>query len=95
MDQQIPSPKTSDSIVFNIGHDPIIISRRYQLASIINDFLIGLWFLFGSGLLFFPQWENAAIWCFVIGSAEFLIRPIIRLIHHVHINWSPANTWDM
>lgn len=95
MAQHAAHQAAPNSIIFTIGGDQIIISRRYQVVSILNDFLIGAWFLVGSWLFFYPQWETAGTWCFVIGSAQLLIRPVIRLSHHIHVSRRGASEWDM
>lgn len=68
-----------------LGHDTLVIERRYEFLSIVNDFLVALWFLVGSICLFFPELEALVNWCFIIGSAELMIRPVIRLSRHVHL----------
>lgn len=70
---------------FHIGHEELIIRRRYEVISICNDILIGLWFLVGSFLFFSESTTYAATWLFVIGSVEMLIRPVIRLVRRVHL----------
>ncbi|MBN2680808.1 YrhK family protein [Acidithiobacillus montserratensis] len=39
--------------------------------------------------------ETAGVWLFVIGSAELLIRPVIRLVRHIHLQKMPGSRWDM
>lgn len=82
-------------ITFKFGHEELIIRRRYETLSIINDFFIAIWFLAGSVLFLYPEWERAAIWLFIIGSAQFLIRPALRLAHQIHLKHTPASRWDM
>ncbi len=77
-----------------MGSEELIIRRRYEMLSIINDFFIALWFLGGSILFLFPSLEKAAIWLFIIGSLQFLIRPTIRLVSHMHVKRIPASNWD-
>ncbi|MGE4531164.1 MAG: YrhK family protein [Acidithiobacillus sp.] len=50
---------------------------------LINDFMIGILFLVGSFFFFYPSMETTGVWLFVIGSAELLIRPSIRLIRQI------------
>lgn len=83
-----------DPFIITVGHDEIVIRRRYEFASIANDFLIALWFLVGSILFLYPSMEKAGIWCFILGSVEFLIRPAIRLASHIHLQRIPANRWE-
>ncbi|MBD3586023.1 hypothetical protein HHX48_09765 [Salinimonas sp. HHU 13199] len=81
-------------ITIRLGQEEIVIRRRYELASIANDFLIALWFLVGSILFLFPELETYAIWLFIIGSFQFLIRPSLRLISHFHIKKLPSSNWE-
>jgi len=32
-------------IEFRIGHEEVVLRRRYEVLSIVNDLLIGLWFV--------------------------------------------------
>ena len=82
-------------LVIRMGHEELRIRRRYQTASILNDFLIGLWFLLGSIAFFWPAWVDFGTWLFVVGSAQLLIRPVIRLAHRIHLAPVPAGRWEM
>lgn len=73
------------SLTLDIGDDELVIRRRYEALSIANDVLIALWFLVGSILFFYPARNDLAIWLFVIGSVEMLIRPVIRLARRLHL----------
>jgi len=86
--------QTDNPLTLKFGHEELIIRRRYELLSIINDFFIAIWFLAGSILFLFPAYETAAVWLFIIGSFQFLVRPTIRLISHVHIQRIPASEWE-
>ena len=81
-------------LTLKLGREELIIRRRYEVLSIINDFFIAIWFLIGSILFLFPEYETAAIWLFIIGSFQFLIRPTIRLISHIHIKRIPSSNWE-
>ncbi len=74
-----------DALRIDLGHEELVIRQRYEAASIANDALIALWFLVGSILFFWESTMTAAIWCFVLGSLQFLARPVIRLLRLVHI----------
>ncbi|MGO1500773.1 MAG: YrhK family protein [Marinobacter sp.] len=82
-------------ITLTIGHEQLIIRRRYEVVSIINDFFIAIWFLLGSVFFLYPSLEKAAVWLFIIGSFQFLIRPTIRLLAHIHIQRVPDSHWQM
>ncbi|AUW32443.1 hypothetical protein A5904_05185 [Acidithiobacillus caldus] len=89
--------KTEDNVLdLHLGNvDELIINQRYETLSIVNDFLIGVLFLVGSCFFFYASTENAGVWLFVIGSAQLLIRPTIRLAHNVHIKKIGGRRWDM
>lgn len=82
-------------ITLTIGHEQLIIRRRYEVVSIINDFFIAIWFLLGSVFFLYPSLEKMAVWLFIIGSFQFLIRPTIRLLAHIHIQRVPDSHWQM
>ncbi len=73
------------NLTLHIGHDELIIRQRYEVLSIANDILVGLWFIIGSILFFWASTSTLAIWLFLIGSIEMIIRPIIRLARNLHI----------
>src|SRR5699024_8363167 len=75
----------SRDIHLRIGREELVIRQRYQFISIANDVLIGLWFLIGSFMFFSESLTYSGTWLFVIGSVEMLIRPVIRLIRHLHL----------
>lgn len=81
-------------LTLRVGSGELVIRRRYETMSIANDFLIAIWFLIGSVLFLFPEYERAAVWLFIVGSFQFLLRPSIRLAGHLHIKRIPASRWD-
>jgi hypothetical protein len=85
----------SRDMVVTLGHEQLVIHRRYETASILNDFLVAIWFLVGSVMFFFPDWVVAGTWLFVLGSAQLLVRPCIRLAHHIHLRRLPVSSWEM
>lgn len=72
-------------LVLTFGHEELVIRRRYEVLSIINDILIALWFIAGSILFFSEALTTLGTWFFLIGSVELLIRPAIRLVRAVHL----------
>ncbi|MFP5021866.1 YrhK family protein [Pseudonocardia phyllosphaerae] len=72
-------------ISLKIGDREILIRDRYETASIINDTLIAIEFFIGSIWFFFAD-HDPGIWLFVIGSAQLLARPAIRLARRVTLN---------
>ncbi|MEY2342923.1 YrhK family protein [Acidithiobacillus sp. IBUN Pt1247-S3] len=86
---------TLQKVTLHLGRDELVIRNRYETISIINDFLIGILFLVGSVFFFYPSMETAGVWLFVIGSAELLIRPSIRLARNIHVKRITGSSWDM
>ena len=86
--------RADNPLTLRLGHEELIIRRRYEMISIINDFFIAIWFLVGSILFLFPEYEKVAIWLFIVGSFQLLIRPTIRLLSHIHVKRIPASHWE-
>lgn len=86
--------KIDNPLTLKIGNEELIIRRRYEVISIINDFFVAIWFFIGSVLFLFPEHERTAIWLFILGSFQFLLRPTIRLLSHFHIKRIPSGKWD-
>lgn len=80
--------------LMTIGNEQLVIRRRYEVLSILNDFLIAVWFLAGSILFLWPAEEKTAIWLFIIGSGQFLVRPMLRLASHIHLQRLPESHWQ-
>ncbi len=76
---------TDQDLELRWGRDEIVIRNRYETLSIGNDVLIALWFVAGSVLFFWEATTRAATWMFLLGSIEFLARPMIRLARRVHL----------
>ena len=74
-----------DVLVIHFGHEELVIRQRYEVISIANDILIGIWFLIGTIFFFDKSLMYAGTWLFLIGSIEMLIRPTIRLARHMHL----------
>ena len=79
------TPMTTGPLTIHIGHDELIIRKRYEVLSIVNDILVALWFIVGSILFFSDATTIAGTWCFLAGSVELLIRPLIRLSRRIHL----------
>ncbi|GAA1754930.1 MULTISPECIES: YrhK family protein [Streptomonospora] len=77
--------RTGSDLVLRVGAEELVVRHRYEAASIVNDILIAVWFTAGSVMFFFPAWQVAGTWCFVAGSVELLVRPLIRLARLVHV----------
>ncbi len=79
------NPQTLPPLTLRIGHEELVIRKRYEVVSIVNDILIGIWFVIGSFFFFYEALTYYGTWLFLIGSIEMLIRPVIRLMRHIHI----------
>ena len=82
--QSTPNPLTLD-----LGPEQLVINRRYEVASMLNDIMTGLWFVVGSIFFFYESMQIPATWLFLIGSIQLLIRPIIRIARDVHLRRKP------
>ena len=71
--------------VLRIGHEELVIRQRYEVVSIVNDFLIALWFIVGSVLFFSDSTVTLGTWLFLVGSCELAVRPVIRLARPIHL----------
>src|SRR5690625_2820308 len=81
-------------LVVRVGNEELVVRRRYEALSITNDILIALWFIVGSVMFFSASWESWGTWCFLAGSVELLIRPVIRLARHVHVQGMRSRAAD-
>lgn len=84
----------STDLTLPLGHEELVIRRRYQFVSILNDFLLGLAFLVGSIFFLFDPLQTAGVWLFIIGSFLFVMRPAIRVTHYLHLGRRPTGQWD-
>lgn len=76
---------TTAPLEIRIGRHELVLRRRYEYLSIVNDIMIGLWFIVGS-ILFF--WESTVVigtWLFLLGSLQLLVRPLIRLSRNMQL----------
>ncbi|MDZ7747986.1 MAG: YrhK family protein [Halofilum sp. (in: g-proteobacteria)] len=88
-------PDGDEALAIRLGREELAIRRRYQTLSILNDFLIGVWFTIGSVCFLFPAWLEVGTWLFILGSAQLLVRPLIRLAHRLHLRRAPASSWEL
>lgn len=56
----------------------------YEIAFTSVDFLAALLFVVGSALFFYKSLETPAIWCFLVGSVCFALKPTLRLAREIH-----------
>lgn len=69
----------------DIGQDHIVIQRRYDALGAVNDMLIAIWFLIGSFFFLKESLTTDGTWLFIAGSAQLLIKPLIKLIGLIHV----------
>ncbi len=59
------------------------IHAAYEIADTFVSFAAALLFLIGSWMFFYRDLQNPAIWCFVIGSIFFIIKPALKLLREI------------
>lgn len=69
----------------DLGQKHIITQRRYEALGAINDFLIAVWFLIGSFFFLSDSLVESGTWLFIVGSAQLLIKPVLKLISLIHV----------
>lgn len=74
-----------DRLRIRLGGEELVVSNRYETLSIANDLLIALFFLAGSIMFYVPSLHTVATTMFVLGSLDFLLRPLIRIARRVHL----------
>lgn len=84
-----PPATQARPLTLNLGPEQLVVNRRYEVASMLNDILTGLWFVVGSIFFFYDSMQIPATWLFLIGSIQLLIRPIIRIVRDVHLRRKP------
>ena len=75
----------SKKLDVDIGQDHIVIQRRYDALGAVNDLLIAVWFLIGSFFFLKESLTTDGTWLFILGSAQLLIKPLIKLISLLHV----------
>ena len=95
--KKIVSSLVKDSeIDIGLGREQLVIQRKYDAAGALNDLMIALWFLIGSIFFLDDNLMRTGTWLFVIGSAQFLLKPLIKLIGLIHMRrfTEPQNPSD-
>lgn len=85
MDKKTKAKRGDSNLMIHLGPEELIIHNRYQVLSIVNDILIGIWFLVGSVMFLSSSWTKTGTYLFIAGSVEMLIRPAISFAHRVHL----------
>ncbi|MDX5359843.1 MAG: YrhK family protein [Alphaproteobacteria bacterium] len=60
------------------------VETAYSLLRLLADFLAATLFLAGSIAFLWPDWQRFAIWCFIVGSVFFFLKPAARLASYAH-----------
>ncbi|WP_074372046.1 YrhK family protein [Vibrio spartinae] len=76
---------TKTKLDINIGGEHLVIQQRYEALSAFNDLLIAIWFLIGSFFFLNDSLVESGTWLFIAGSAQLLIKPLIKLTSLVHL----------
>ncbi|QXO16499.1 MULTISPECIES: YrhK family protein [Vibrio] len=71
---------------FDIGNQHIVIQARYEALGAFNDLLIAVWFLLGSFFFLNNALIESGTWLFIVGSAQLIIKPAIKLTSLIHLN---------
>ena len=75
--------------------EELVIRDRYEIASILNDIVIAVWFIIGSVLFFSVSTSTLGTWLFLFGSIQMAVRPAIRFARRVHLQrLAPGNPTD-
>ncbi len=83
----------STELDVDLGKQHIVIQRRYEALGAFNDLLIAIWFLVGSFFFLNDSLVESGTWLFIVGSAQLIIKPLIKLIGLVHVGRTfEANT---
>lgn len=92
--QREQDPNTRDW-TFTLGHEELVVHQRYEALSILNDFMLGIWFTIGSVCFFYEgSLRTLGVWLFVIGSVQLLLRPAIRLHRYIYFKRLPDTNHD-
>lgn len=85
----------TDDWTFTLGHKELVVHRRYQVLSMINDTMLGIWFTLGSVCFFYEGTvKTVGVWLFVAGSVQLVIRPLIHLHRYIRFESLPNVSQD-
>lgn len=77
--------ENSQELDIDIGKRHVIVRRRYEFIGALNDLMIAVWFLVGSFLFLNNSLVESGTWLFIMGSAQLLIKPIVKLTGLIHL----------
>ncbi|MBD5770356.1 YrhK family protein [Marinomonas colpomeniae] len=78
--------KQSVELDLDIGNEHIVVQRRYEALGAFNDLLIAIWFLIGSFFFLNDSLVESGTWLFIAGSAQLIIKPLIKLTGLIHVS---------
>ncbi|WP_164669483.1 YrhK family protein [Virgibacillus doumboii] len=65
----------------HVGTFELTFNKKYRFIALLNDIILGILFLVGSVFFLFESLKTAGAVLFIIGSAQLLARPIIKIMH--------------
>ena len=80
-----PDQQRDSTLTLQLGEREIVLRRRFELVSIVNEIGIALFFTVGSVFFYFESLYVAGVTLFVIGSVQLGIRPGIRFARRVSL----------
>ncbi|PAE23796.1 MULTISPECIES: YrhK family protein [Bacillaceae] len=75
-----------EDVHIEIGSYKMVIEKRYQAISFVNDMLLGVLYLIGSILFLTDVSQTVSISFFLAGSIMMIIRAGLNLLKDLHIN---------
>lgn len=75
-----------EDVHIEIGSYKMVIEKRYQAVSFVNDMLLGVLYLIGSILFLTDVSQTVSISFFLAGSILMIIRAGLNLLKDLHIN---------
>ena len=74
-----------EDVELKAGRLRIYFQNRYNLISLINDFLVGIMYILGSlaPMLGFPS--QYGTYLYLAGGLFLTMRPVLKIIHNVYI----------
>ena len=76
----------SPELDLDLGHEHVVIQRRYEALGAVNDLLIAIWFLIGSFFFLTRSLVESGTWLFIVGCIQLLIKPTLKLSSLIHVS---------
>ncbi|MCF6515458.1 hypothetical protein GSH19_04740 [Lactobacillus sp. S2-2] len=76
-----------DSLAFYFFGHKVKIYAFYNIVSNVNDIILALFFIIGSVYFFNDKTIFNGTICFLLGSIQLLIKPLISITKDIHINF--------